>query len=245
MKPAAPLKFLAFFALLVVASLACQLGGGPPAIGAVVTAKGLDADYKPVDPTSTYSSDDIIYISVETNNLVVGSVVEVKYKLAGADYSNTSLTADKAGSGYFGFKLTAEGGHTPGDYTAEIYLDGKLDKTVAFKIVSSGPPSVIAVLATKTVDADGKPGDPVTTFSPTDTIYVSVQVKNLVVGSKVKVVYTSNGTSQDSTLTADKPGSGYDNFSLTPPAGGNSKGDYKAEVYLDDVLVQTVTFTVK
>lgn len=245
MKPAARSRFFAFFALLVVASLACQLAGGPPAIGAVVTAKGLDADYKPVDPTSTYGSDDIIYISVETNNLVVGSVVEIKYKLAGADYSNTSLTADKAGSGYFGFKLTADSGHAPGDYTAEIYLDGKLAKTVAFKIAASGPPSIVEVVATKTVDADGKPGAPATTFSPTDTIYVAVQVKNIVVGSKVKIVYTSNGTSQDSTLTADKPGAGYDTFSLTPPAGGNAKGDYKAEVYLDDVLVQTVAFTVK
>jgi hypothetical protein len=245
MKPVVLLKFLAFFALLVLVSLACQLSAGPPAIGDVVTAKSLDADSKPVNPTSTYSSDDVIYISVQTNDVVVGSVVEVKYKLAGVDYSNTSLTSDKAGSGYFGFQLTATGGHTPGDYTAEIYLDGKLAKTVAFKIVASGPPSVVDVVPAKTVDADGKPVEPTTTFSPTDTIYVSVRVKNLVVGSKVKVVFISNGASQDSTLTADKPGSGYDTFSLTPPASGNSKGDYKAEVYLDDALVQTVTFTVK
>ena len=81
MKTNAALKFLFAFFLLALASLACSLMPGPPSIGEVVTAKSLASDYKPVDPTTKYTSDDTFYVSVEVNDLVVGSVSEIKFPL--------------------------------------------------------------------------------------------------------------------------------------------------------------------
>ena len=234
--------------LLVAASLACQVGG-PPAIGEVVVAESLDADYKPVNPTSTYTSDNtVINISVEVQNLVVGSVVEVRYKLDGEEYKTSTTTADVAGSGYYGFTLTADSGLMPGDYVADVYLDGQLAKTVTFKVVPSGPPSIGAVVTAKGLDADYKPVDPTSTYAPMDTFYISVQVKNLVVGSNITVKYSYNGEfvpELDTTVTADKAGSGYYGFNLTPPSDGFPTGDYTAEVYLDDALMTTLAFSVQ
>ncbi len=245
MKPTAFLRLFALLGLMGLGSLACLASGGPPAIGEVVVAKSLDANYQPVDPTSTYISSDTIYISVQVSNLVAGSVVEVKYKLDGTDYTSTTTTADKDGSGFFGFQLSATEGHTPGSYTADVYLDGVLAKTVSFTVEASGPPSLGDVVVAKGLDSSYKPTEPTSTFSPTDTIYISVRVINLVVGSKVKVIYTFNGQPTESVITAKTPGSGYDGFSFSPPAGGNPTGDYTTDVYLDDVLITTVTFTVQ
>ena len=245
MKPIAILRFLSAVALLGLASLACSLTPGPPSIGDVVTAKSLDADYKPVDPTTTYGSDDTFYVSVQVNDLVVGTVVEVKYKFGDEVYKKSSLTADEEGSGYYGFQLSTEGGHTPGDYTAEVYLDGKLVKTVAFKVKASGPPSIGEVVAAKSLDADYKPVDPTSTYSPEDVFYISVQVKNLVVGSVVDVKYKFEGEDySDTSLTADKFGSGYYGFKLTA-ADGHAIGNYTAEVYLDGELQKTIEFSVE
>jgi len=245
MKPVAILRFLSAVALLGIASLACSLTPGPPSIGEVVTAKSLDADYKPVDPTTVYGSDDTFYVSVEVNDVVIGTVVDVKYKFGKKLYKDISITADEEGSGYYGFQLSTEGGHTPGDYTAEVYLDGKLTKTVKFKVEAAGSPSIGDVVAAKSLDADYKPVDPTSTYSPEDVFYISVQVKNLVVGSVVTVKYKLEGEDySDTSLTADQFGSGYYGFKLTA-ADGHAVGNYTAEVYLDDELQKTIEFTVQ
>src|SRR5512138_1750671 len=112
---------MAAFALLL-ATLACA-AGGPPAITDVVTAQSLDENYKPVNPTSSYQPEDVVSLSVHVENLVVGSTVKVEYKLNGEPYEESSLAADEAGSGYYGFTLTpTEYGHMPGNYTADVYL---------------------------------------------------------------------------------------------------------------------------
>ena len=245
MKPAVILRLLSASALLGLASLACALSAGPPAIGDVVVAKNLDEDFKPIDPTSDYTTDDTFYISVEVKDLVVGSVVEVKYKLEGEPYEESSLTADEAGSGYYGYKLRPNPSHFPGSYTAEVYLDGELVETVSFDVKASGPPEIGEVVMAKNLDADNKPVDPTTTYAPTDVFYVSVQVKNLVAGTVVQVQYKLDGEPyEDTSLTADEFGSGYYGFELTP-ADSHLTGDYTAEIYLDGVLVETVSFTVE
>lgn len=246
MKTTPAFKFLFAVFMLVLASLACSLGG-PPAIGDVVPAKSLDSDYKPVDPVSTYGSDDTIYISVEVQNLKIGSVVNVKYMFGKTLYEETSLTADQEGSGYYGFKLTSAGGHAPGKYTAEVYLDDKLAKTVDFEVEASGAPAIGEVVPAKSLDSDYKPIDPTTVFAPSDIFYISVEVQNLVEGSVVSVKYKHEGSEysdSDTTITADQFGSGYYGFQLTP-SGEHPTGSYTAEVSLDGKLVKTVEFEVK
>ncbi len=233
--------------VLIFASLACALGG-PPAIGEVVIAKSLDADYKPVNPTSKYTSDDtVISISVEVQNLIIGSAVEVKYQVDGVATDNLKTVADEEGSGYYGFTFTFENGIIPGDYVTDVYLDGKLVKTVSFKVEPSGPPTIKAVVVAKSLDDSYKPVDSTSTFSPSDTFYISVQVKDLIIGSNVVVKYyfeDENIPDLDTSLVADKVGSGYYGFSLQAPPDGFPAGNYKAEVYLDDKLSETVTFSI-
>ena len=104
--------------------------------------------------------------------------------------------------------------------------------------------SIGEVVTARNTDADSKPVDSTTTFRPTDTVHTSVQVNNLIVGSKVVAKYIFGGQIDEQPLVADKAGSGYFDFSLSPGTSGFPEGDYTVEIYLDDTLVKTVTFQV-
>lgn len=236
---------LAAFALLV-AMLACAVGG-PPAVTDVVTAQSLDENYKPVNPTSSYQPEDVISLSVHVENLVVGSTVKVEYKLNGEPYEESSLAADEAGSGYYGFTLTpTEYGHMPGNYTADVYLDGTLVKTVAFTVAGDTKAEILGVVLAKGLTEDSAPIDPTNTFLPSEVVNVSVEIKNMVAGSEIHLVYTyEDGQTVEQTSTIDVTGSGYLGFTFTPSAEGHPTGEYTLEVSLDgEPYPEPVTFTV-
>ena len=144
-------------ALPFILSLACG-SSGPPAIGEVVMAKSLDANSKPVDVTSTYQPEDTFYVSVQVTDLVVGSIVKVQYKLNGDSYEEQIQTANEAGSGTYNFSLVpTDSGHVPGSYTADVYLDGVLAKTVAFTVEGDAQAQIIDVVLSTSLDANNKP----------------------------------------------------------------------------------------
>lgn len=247
--------FIAMLALmlpLIVSVVACG-SSGPPAIGDVVVAKRLDADKKPVESTSTYQPEDTIYISVQVNDLVIGSSVEVQYKLNGEVYEKSILTADEAGSGYYGFSLSPSSlGHSSGTYNAEIYLDGVLAKTVTFT-VEGGQAGIIDIILSNGLDANDDPIAPTTTFNLLDTIYVTVSVNNVRAGAELKFVVEFAGSdayqasTSESSMIIQQAGAGqYTNF-FSPPTDGSgfATGNYTVLVYLDGVpFGNPIPFTV-
>ncbi len=238
---------IALFALLLpfLFSLACG-SSGPPAIGEVVTAKSLDADYKPVDPTSSYQPGDTFYHSVQVMNLKAGSTVKVQYKLDGELYKESSVTADKDGSGYYGFTLESVSGHIPGNYTAEVYLDDTLAKTVSFTVEGDTTAKIVSVVTAKNLDSNYEPVDPTSTYQTTDTLYVSVKVRNVKPGMEIKLVYTFGKQTEDQTITTNSlAGEGNFGFQLSPPATGYPEGDFTVEAFLDGTSAgEPVSFTI-
>lgn len=238
-------------ALLVLAvpfilSLACG-SSGPPAIGEVVTANSLAEDFQPVEPTSSYQPADTIYLSVEVSDLVLGTTVQVQYKLGGELYEDTTLTADEEGSGYYGFSLQpSEFGHTPGAYTAEVYLNNVLAKTVTFTVEGDPTPRIVNVVLAAGLGDNSSPIDPSTTFGTMDIVHVSVQVANLKAGAEIKIVFTYEGQSQELTTTATESGSGYFGFTFSPNESGHALGVYTVEAFLDGAPYgETLTFTIE
>lgn len=228
--------YLALFALAVpfFLSLACGTSG-PPAIGEVVPATSLDDGYKPVNATTSYQPEDTIFISVEVLDLEVGNAVQVQYKLNGDIYEETTLTADETGSGYYGFSLKPnEFGHTPGIYTAEVFLNGTLVKTVTFTVEGDATPMLVDVVIAESLDDDASPVNPTTTFGTMDIVSISIQVANIRAGSEIRIVYTYEGQTMEQTTTATESGSGYFGFTFSPNESGHATGEYTVEVFLDN-----------
>lgn len=240
------LPALLALAVPFILSLACG-SSGPPAIGEVVTAKSLADDFQPVDPTASYQPADTIYLSVEVSDLVVGTTVQVQYKLDGELYEETTLTADQEGSGYYGFSLQpSEFGHTPGAYTAEVYLDNTLAKTVSFTVEGDASSRIVNVVIAADLGADSSPVGPTTTFGVMDVVSVSVEVANIKAGSEVKVVFTYEGQAQELTTTATESGSGYFGFTFSPNESGHATGTYTVDAFLDGAPYgQTLSFTIE
>lgn len=229
---------------LLFAQLACALGG-PPAIGEVVSAKSLDASYKPVNPTDTYGTAETFQISVEVQNIVVGNKLDVKYSVDGTEYYTSTLTADEDGTGYYGFSLEPSSmGHTPGTYTVEVYLDSELAKTITFKVEADGPPTIDEVFTAKTVNADNQPEDRTATFEATDVIVVSAHGKNMMPGDKVELKITYGDQTIGDEFVVEQFGNQY--FTLTyDPGAGHPSGDYTLEAFLNGESAGKATFTVK
>jgi len=121
--------------VLAVALVSCG-PPPPPSVDGVTLAKSVDSSYKAVDPTTTFAPTDKFFASTQVSNLIVGSKVESRWYF-GADEINggrTSITSDKAGSGYLSFSLSNTTPFPAGDYKVEIYLDGALVKTVPFNV---------------------------------------------------------------------------------------------------------------
>ena len=92
-----------------------------------------------MDATTTFKPSDKFYASVQVSNVIVGTKVEARWYYGSDEITDgrTSITNDKAGSGYLAFSLTVPNGFPAGDYKVEIYLDGKLVNTTPFKVAAS------------------------------------------------------------------------------------------------------------
>jgi hypothetical protein len=228
-----------------ILSVACG-SSGPPSIGEVVTAKSLDENYKPIDVTSSYQPEDTFYHSVQVKNLAAGSIVKIQYKLDGETYKESTVTAEEGGSGYYGFILESASGHVPGNYTAEVYLDDVLAKTISFTVEGNTQSEILDVVLAESLDSEFKPVNPTTIYKPNDTITVSVKVKNVKTGLEIKLIYTFGDQTEEQTITTTAmAGEGNFGFELNPPASGYPTGDFTVEAFLNGVSAgDPVNFTI-
>jgi hypothetical protein len=225
--------YFALFALILpfILSLACAFGG-PPAIGNVTAMTG-DGDN--AQPTTTYQPTDTFFISVEANNMVVGSVIKVQYKREGQLYDEgTTITTKEAGSSTWNFSAEPPtSGQMPGNYTAEVYLDNVLAKTVSFKVEGDATPKIYSVVTASQVDENLKPITTTSDFSPKDTVNVLIDYKNLLKG-KVKTVLYLDGqnVAEREEEIGQITGAGTYNWTLSAN-DGFTPGTYTVEIFLD------------
>jgi hypothetical protein len=138
-------KFLA--AILVIAviiaalCIAAALSGGEISfstanIREAVTAKSVDpVTAEPVDATDVFSSDvGIIYMAAYIRNVPPDTEVSSvwTYIENGSDAMSDIIVID--GDCWVQFNLTSSDGFSEGDYKVDIYINGKIRKTLNFTV---------------------------------------------------------------------------------------------------------------
>ena len=111
----------------------------PPRITATTMGTKVNAG-KIVTPTTTFKpADHIIYLVVDAENILGGMPLGVKWYAVDAGTLKNQLLLENEvkldplnTSGEFA--LTTTGDLAPGKYKAEVYLDGKQDRTVEFQV---------------------------------------------------------------------------------------------------------------
>ncbi|MCL5985281.1 MAG: hypothetical protein M1371_01790 [Actinobacteria bacterium] len=128
---------IAVVAIVSMAYLVVGCAVGPASVDDVVVAESLDEAFKPVNPVDSYPAGATLFsISVKVSNLKTENKLAVNwfYKDMGEQINVTEYVPEKAGSGYVGFTLELTDGFPTGTYYAEIFLDGKLIKTVEWNV---------------------------------------------------------------------------------------------------------------
>ena len=130
-----------------VAVAACSASYSTANIPNAVLAKDAQGDnFDPVDPTSTFPTDQpVIHLIVTLKNAPSDTTVKTVWIAvdvgdaapANTEIDQTEITTHGSGNVDFTLSQPSSGAWPVGKYKVDIYLNGKLDKTVEYTIAQS------------------------------------------------------------------------------------------------------------
>ena len=109
----------------------------PAAAATIVTARSLDADHQPVEPTDVFGPQDTFYFAT-TLDVPVGTELVVSWTFAGSVIFEDFTTTQESPSSLWG-KLTSSSGDWPDGEYQVVILDGtgQILARTAFQVLSS------------------------------------------------------------------------------------------------------------
>lgn len=248
--------------LAAQASGVCPQMPLPSYVTQVVLAKDTQgSDFQPVNVTEAYDPSQKLFHAVVT---VVNAPNDLKLRaawyLVKAEGYQDNIKIDESEypvkaqtSGNLDFTLqTKEKSWPPGAYCVEFYADGNLAYSKNFTVTGATTPSnagttVIKqiVLAEDAAPTTFEPIRPTTTFKHnTPFIHAVIQIQDAAANTNFRARwYPPSQDPLDFPLQVG--GSRWVDFRLTPAPDGFPTGDYKVEIYVNDQLADTKTFTVQ
>jgi hypothetical protein len=133
-------------ASMLLGSLAgceCQASYSSAYLSEATMCKSVDAHQRPIDKTDIFSANDPkIYCSVKLSNAPDDTEVKAVWVIVQGEFQGQSLTnytADEAsvkagGTKYASFYLSQTKGFPTGDWAVKLFLNGKEELTVPFKV---------------------------------------------------------------------------------------------------------------
>jgi len=109
----------------------------PASIEEVAICEKVDENYAPVNVTNVFQpGTTIIYLSAKITDFSPEDKLRVvwNYLEVSKEIDTQELTAENSGSGYFVFNIKIAEGFPPGRYSAEVYLNDKLEEIKEFSV---------------------------------------------------------------------------------------------------------------
>ena len=126
------LKLQLFVVLMFVSSLAC---GSGLRVTSIQLGRSLNADNTIAAHTTTFKPDETIYLSVATSGAGSGTM-SVRWTYAGHLVDEPKKPVSSRNIAVTEFHLKSGDSFPPGEYAAEVFLDGKSVGTERFKVES-------------------------------------------------------------------------------------------------------------
>lgn len=240
----------------------CAEGKAPGYLKQVVLARNTEGtNFTPVEITEEYSPSDTTFHAVAT---LEGAPANTKlravwYLLKASGYTpetkidENELSVGEGGSRNVDFTLKNTQDKWPsGAYCVEVYADGTLALSKKFTVTGETTPSTAGVdvltqvvLAEDTDPGSFKPINPTTTFKKDAAfIHAAIQIQDAPLNTIFRARWNPpNQEPLDFDLTTN--GTRWLDFRLTPAPDGFPAGEYKVEIYVNDQLADTKTFTVE
>lgn len=120
--------------LSIVVSIACLAGcGSNLRVTAVQLGRSANADGTVANPTETFSPRDTIYLSVATAGVGSGTI-SVRWTYGDRVVDEPKKQVSYRDLAATEFSLRSVAGFPPGDYRAEVFLDGQPVGTKTFRV---------------------------------------------------------------------------------------------------------------
>jgi hypothetical protein len=233
-------------------------------LGQMYTALAVDANGCPLDTASAFYRDDRIYVGAEQSDIARGAEAFLRVYRDGQPVEDTPLIqADRDLRTCIWFELTPSNsvGFEPGDYQAELIVNGQVADQVAFRVedtlASQGslpntgaaafqlPPAY----ATNEVSRDGCPLTSVSDFYRDEPVYIAMGEAFIPAGTEIFVRLLNAGQAIEDTdpIRADRDLQTCVWFEFTggDRASGLAAGDYTAQVYVNGQRADSVAFRVR
>jgi hypothetical protein len=120
-------------AAMLFASLVGCGSGQPLKVTTIQLGRSVNADSTVANFTTVFAPDDSVYISVHTTGAGSGTI-GVRWLYAGRVIGEPKKQVSYRGEAATDFRLQSSGGFPPGDYSAEVFLDGQSAGTRAFRV---------------------------------------------------------------------------------------------------------------
>ncbi len=266
--------------LLALIATACEYFESPTGITKAVTAQGVQgATFEPVNVTDNFAPDQNEFHAVVTlTNAPKNSSVQVVWTavdVGSASPPNTKIDAAEVkaeGSRNLDFALKRKAPQwSPGLYKAEIFWNGKLDRTLNFVVVgtpqktgtvavSKCPPAttlphkptgwIAQVIMAEGAGANNEPVNRTGEFLPKEVIVAVVSAMNAPANTKFRAVFyavdAGDGAQCNLKLgESDQVASGSKNLVFKLQQSKDwLLGTYRVDIYVNDVLDHTANFVV-
>jgi outer membrane usher protein FimD/PapC len=255
MRSRTKLSALAAMAVVALALSACSFSTAN--IQGATLGTGYDSGTI-LEPTTVFAQEDQqIQLAVNVANAPDDTQVKAVWSIVDvAGHEPTVLYESpltlNSGENIAHFSLTNDQPWPAGKYKVEIYLNGKLAKTVEYQVEKSAAkmPSIESATLAKGVDQN-EPVDPTSVFAPSDLeLHLVVKVADAVEGTSLKAVWSVVDVQDYTPEVIDEVpytlsgGENVADFTLSNDQPW-PVGKYKVELYLNDQLVQTLEYEVQ
>ena len=127
-------RFTGYLAVIVLFVWVIACGSGQPLrVTAIQLGRSLNADNTVASHTSTFARGDTVYVSVVTSGAGSGTI-GVRWTYAGRVVGEPEKQVAYRDAAATEFHLQSGTGFPPGDYTAEIFLNGQSVGTREFQV---------------------------------------------------------------------------------------------------------------
>ena len=235
-----------------VSKTAAGPGGG--AVSEATMALGVDAQSKPLNPTSTFSANTPeIFCSVLVSNAPAGTELLSEWYYVSGEWQGVtnrligSVPFVTEGTQYVSLSLIVpDEGWPGGQYQVKLYLNGVLQEAVPFTVQSAPITAVMAM----SVDANNNPVNQTTTFPVgVEKVWTVVSINNVPAGAKLLLEWYNTSEEPDKYLfnyqaTIELRELPYA-VSASGGTGGWKAGQYAVVVYIDGERQGVLPFTVQ
>ncbi|NDJ75997.1 MAG: hypothetical protein GYB65_07035 [Chloroflexi bacterium] len=211
-------------------------------VRSLATAGATSLVRQPDDPQGVlaYAPTDTFYLRTQIERATPNTLVQVVWVTVG-DNGETRTLGDetrRSGDGTLVFELPPpDDGWSLGTYRAEVLVNGISKKDLRFEVREPELrfPRMTATRAGRSS---------VSSYSTSDTFYVTADLGSAPAGTELRVTWTALESGAVLDTDTRTSGSGAQVFALEPPADGWDVGQYAVTWFLNGEEVETVAFAV-